>query len=172
MNLLVEDLLVLSKFDEEQPLDITGVRVDEMVRDVVALALAAHPDRQIRVDAPAQIDVAADRLRLHQALAALVDNAVRHTPDDSPIEVAAVGDGDVVRLSVIDAGPGLTADEAAAAFDRFTRGDQSRARSTGGSGLGLAIARAIVQAHGGEIHVTATPGDGATFTITIPRRPG
>ena len=91
MNLLVEDLLVLAKFDEEQPLDMTTVRLDEMVHDVAALARAAHPNRVIDVDAPGPLEVGADRLRLHQALAAVVDNAVRHTPDDSSIRVAATG---------------------------------------------------------------------------------
>ena len=80
MNLLVEDLLVLAKFDEEQPLDIAPVRIDEVARDVVALALAGHPDRRIEVDAPDDIEVDADPLRLHQALAALVDNASATRP--------------------------------------------------------------------------------------------
>ena len=168
MNLLVEDLLVLAKFDEEQPLDIVTVRIDEIVRDVVALALAGHPDRQISVEESGEIEVRADRLRLHQALAALVDNAVRHTPDEAAIRVAAGRADGHVELSVTDAGPGLTADEAAGVFDRFSRGDRSRARQTGGSGLGLSIAQAIVHAHGGEISASATPGDGATFTIVLP----
>jgi two-component system OmpR family sensor kinase len=171
MNLLVEDLLVLAKFDEEQPLDISTVRLDEMVRDVAALALAGHPGRHIDVDAADEISVDADRLRLHQALVALVDNAIRHTPDDTAIRVAAAITADGVELSVTDTGPGLTVDEAAAVFDRFSRGDRSRARRTGGSGLGLSIAQAIVQAHGGEISVAATPGDGATFTIALPAEP-
>ncbi len=171
MNLLVEDLLVLAKFDEEQPLDIATVRLDEIARDVVALALAGHPDRQIGVDAPDEIEADADRLRLHQALAALVDNAIRHTPDDAAIRVAAARTPEHVELSVTDTGPGLTADEAVGVFDRFSRGDRSRARKTGGSGLGLSIAQAIVQAHGGEISVTAAPGDGATFTILLPHEP-
>lgn len=170
MNLLVEDLLVLAKFDEEQPLDIASVRVDDMARDVVALALAGHPDREILVDAPDEIEVAADRLRLHQALAVLVDNAARHTPDDATIRVTAARTPSHVELAVSDAGPGLTPEEAAVVFDRFSRGDRSRARRTGGSGLGLSIAQAIVHAHGGEIDVTSAPGEGATFTIRLPQR--
>jgi two-component system OmpR family sensor kinase len=171
MNLLVEDLLVLAKFDEEQPLDITTVRVDTLAHDVAAVTLAAHPDRLIAVEASDEIEVSADRLRLHQALAALVDNAVRHTPDDSPIEITAARTDGWVELLVRDSGPGLSDDDATAVFDRFSRGDQSRARKTGGSGLGLSIAQAIVHAHGGEISVTATPGHGATFTIALPTTP-
>ncbi len=87
MNLLVEDLLVLAKFDEEQPIDISTFRVDEMVRDVAALAFAGHPDRHIEVVGDDAIEAAADRLRLHQAVAVLVDNAVRHTPDAAALRV-------------------------------------------------------------------------------------
>ncbi|MGB3735159.1 MAG: HAMP domain-containing sensor histidine kinase [Ilumatobacter sp.] len=168
MNLLVEDLLVLAKFDEEQSLDFSVVRVDEVAHDVAALALAAHPERRIIVQAGEPIEATADRLRLHQALAALVDNAIQHTPADSPIGIEVASSGDEVAVSVIDSGPGLTGDEAAAVFDRFSRGDRSRARRTGGSGLGLSIAQTIVRAHDGDISVAATPGDGATFVICIP----
>lgn len=168
MNLLVDDLLVLAKFDEEQPLDMATVEVDGLARDVVALALAAHPERDITVDAPSTVEASADRLRLHQALAALVDNAVRHTPPDASICVNVTRSDGSVRLAVVDHGPGLSDDEMSAVFDRFTRGDASRARRTGGSGLGLSIARTIVRAHGGDITASATPGTGATFTIEIP----
>lgn len=168
MNLLVEDLLVLAKFDEEQPLDISRVRVDEVAGDVVALALAGNPGRQISIDAPDAVEADADRLRLHQAFAALVDNAIRHTPDETAIRVITTRTSEHVEVAVGDDGPGLTAEEAATVFDRFTRGDRSRARKTGGSGLGLSITQAIVHAHGGEISVTATPDEGATFTVTLP----
>ncbi len=176
MNLLVEDLLLLAKFDEEQPLEVTTVNLGGMMRDVAALALAGHPDRRITVDtgddsaddSVDEIEVQADQLRLHQAVAALVDNAIRHTPDDAPIRLTAARTSDYVEIDVIDRGPGLTADEAATVFDRFSRGDRSRARKSGGSGLGLSITKAIVDAHGGQITVSATPGEGATFSIKLP----
>ncbi|MEZ5246073.1 MAG: HAMP domain-containing sensor histidine kinase [Acidimicrobiales bacterium] len=168
MHLLVEDLLVLSTSDEERPLDISAFRLDEMIVDVVALALGGQPDRHIEADVSEAREIEADRLRLHQAIAVLVDNALRHTPDDAAVRVAARSTGRRVEISVTDDGPGLTPEEAATAFDRFSRGDPSRTRRTGGAGLGLSIARAIVQAHGGEILVSTTPGAGATFTIVLP----
>ena len=171
MNLLVEDLLVLAKFDEEQALDFSTARLDRIAEDVAALALAAHPDRQIAVRADEPIEATVDRLRLHQALAAVVDNAIKHTPPDSTIGIEITGSGDDVSLSVVDSGTGLTSDESAVVFDRFSRGDRSRARRTGGSGLGLSIAQTIVRAHGGDISVAPTPGEGATFVIRLPKSP-
>ncbi len=168
MSRLAEDLLVLAKFDEAQALEWSAVRVDTVADDVVALVRAAHPGRAITADAPDPVVVDADRFRLHQALTAVVDNAVKHTPPDSSVIVTARRHHDRVTLAVIDDGPGLTDAEAAAVFDRFTRGETSRSRAAGGSGLGLSIARSIVDAHGGEIGVTATPGEGATFTIDLP----
>lgn len=168
MGLLVEDLLVLAKLDEEQPLDIGEMRLDHMLQDVVALALAAHPDRRIDLTVPSDLVIEADRLRLHQAVVVLVDNAIRHTPSDTDIEVMAAAAEGHTEISVIDTGPGLSADEVAAVFDRFSRGDRSRARRSGGSGLGLSIAQAIVRAHGGDITLRSAPGDGATFTIELP----
>ena len=171
MNGLVEDLLLLAKFDEEAPIERSAIDLAVVVDDVVALALAAHPDRTIEVVGSGPIPVEADRFRLHQALTAVVDNAIQHTPAGSTVQVVARSDDEAASVSVIDDGPGLTEAEATAVFERFHRGDASRSRSTGGSGLGLSIARSIVAAHGGEIAATATPGEGATFTITLPAAP-
>lgn len=170
MSGLAEDLLTLAKFDEERPIERSTVRLDEVVADVVDLARAASPDREIRVDVPDELWAEADRFRIHQAITALVDNAAQHTPAGSAIDVSAVSAGTHVVVKVADEGPGLSEAEAAMVFDRFSRGDASRSRTSGGSGLGLSIAQAIARAHGGDVSVTATPGSGATFSIWLPAK--
>ena len=78
-------------------------------------------------------------------------------------------DGDDTVLEVCDAGPGMTDEQAARAFERFYRADSSRTSSTGGSGLGLAIVQSLVEAHGGSVSVDTAPGRGATFRVRLPR---
>jgi two-component system sensor histidine kinase BaeS len=111
-----------------------------------------------------QIEV--DPERMTQVLGNLISNALRHTPQGGEIVLAAGREAWAVQLSVRDTGEGIEAEELPYIFDRFYRSDKSRQQS-GESGLGLAIARSIVLAHGGEITVTSTPGEGTTFTITI-----
>jgi two-component system OmpR family sensor kinase len=112
--------------------------------------------------------VAGDEPRLRQVLANLLENARVHTPAGTPVEVALRRSGDEALIQVSDRGPGLSAEEAAHVFERFYRGDPSRSRSSGGTGLGLSIASAVIEAHGGRIEASSTPGEGATFTITLP----
>jgi signal transduction histidine kinase len=76
-----------------------------------------------------------------------------------------------VALSVSDTGPGIAPEDLPRVFDRFYRGDRSRQQTQGESGLGLAIAKSLVEAHGGSIRVESTPGQGATFTVTLPPAP-
>ncbi|MGH9295341.1 MAG: ATP-binding protein, partial [Acidimicrobiales bacterium] len=99
----------------------------------------------------------------------LLNNALAHTPALTPIEVAArAGPGNVVRLAVIDHGPGIAEGDRPHVFERFWRADRSRLRRGGGSGLGLSIVAAIVSAHHGRVWVEATPGGGATFVVELP----
>jgi two-component system OmpR family sensor kinase len=98
----------------------------------------------------------------------LVGNAVTHTPAGTPVRIGVGTVGAEAVLVIEDSGPGLSAEEAARAFDRFYRADTSRARTTGGAGLGLAIVRSIVAAHGGRVEIRSTPGRGAAFQILLP----
>lgn len=168
MNLLVEELLLLTKLDEQQPLDFTLVDLSLLLNDVAASAKAAHPDRTIEVavivDTARQ--VRADPLRLQQAVASLVDNAITHT--DAGIMLDAETTATTISLTVSDDGPGLAPELAAHVFDRFYRGDPSRSRISGGSGLGLSIAKSIVEAHDGTITLDSSMGNGTTFSIQLP----
>ncbi|MER3390670.1 MAG: HAMP domain-containing sensor histidine kinase [Microcella sp.] len=111
--------------------------------------------------------------KLRQVITNLIGNAVRFTPDGSPLEIA-VGVDPILRLgtiAVVDHGEGIPPQLKEKIFQRFFRADSSRARDTGGSGLGLAIAASIVGHHHGRIEVVDTPGGGATFRVTLPLLP-
>ncbi|MDP3208325.1 MAG: HAMP domain-containing sensor histidine kinase, partial [Rhodoglobus sp.] len=126
---------------------------------------------------PAPLDgravVLAEENKVRQVLTNLMGNALRFTPDSSPIEIGVGVDRrrGVAVLSVIDHGEGIPKQIREKIFQRFWRADSSRARDTGGSGLGLAIVAAIVDAHRGTVTVMETPGGGATFRVELPLLP-
>lgn len=170
MSSLVESLLQLARLDEEQPLVVTTVAIDELVNDVVAGAIAAHPGRSVEAVLPKHVEpVEIDRLKISQLVAALVDNALVHAPDASVVVEVQVDAGEL-QVAVVDDGLGLSIEEVDRVFDRFYRSDASRVRTTGGSGLGLGIAKAIAEAHEGELSVQSSPGNGCRFILRVPRR--
>jgi two-component system OmpR family sensor kinase len=172
MGVLVDDLLLLARLDQERPLAVEPVDVGNVVRDAVEAAQAVAPDRKIELVDTLHPTVLGDEPRLRQVVSNLLDNSLRHTPRGSPVEVALARtsrDGrDWAELEVRDHGPGLAPDQASRVFERFYRTDAARTRATGGSGLGLSIVAAIVTAHGGWPEVDRTPGNGATFRVVLP----
>ena len=119
------------------------------------------------VDVPADLVVTADRDRLRQALANLVDNAIKYSPRGGRVDMQAAADGNDVEIRVRDTGPGISEPDLPRIFDRLYRGDQSRA--TRGLGLGLSLVRAYIEAQGGAIRVESTPAKGSTFIVHLPR---
>ena len=100
-------------------------------------------------------------------IANLLDNALKYTPAAGRVAISLIEDGSQVKLSITDTGVGISAHELSRIFERFYRCDRSRAQ--GGNGLGLSLALAIVRAHGGDISVTSTLGQGSTFTVVLTR---
>jgi two-component system, OmpR family, sensor kinase len=182
MGLLVEDLLLLARLDQQRPLARQPVDLLSLAADAVHDARMLAPARTIElsVQPGAAFLVVGDEPRLRQVIGNLMSNALTHTPDGSPIEVL-IGSGTLdprkpdspraVTLDVTDHGPGMTPEQAHRVFERFYRSDQARTRATGGSGLGLAIVRALVAAHGGIASVRTSPEQGATFRIALPLAP-
>jgi two-component system OmpR family sensor kinase len=171
MGLLVDDLLLLARLDQQRPLRLEPVDLLPIAADALHNAQAVQRERnislQILPDSEAPV-VSGDEARLRQVLGNLISNALHHTPIDAPI-VVSVGtrDGEAI-LEVSDSGPGLSDEQKARVFERFYRADSARTRSTGGSGLGLSIVAALVAAHHGKVTVTNTHPQGATFTVHLP----
>src|SRR5271166_2358319 len=182
MGLLVEDLLLLARLDQQRPLARQPVDLLVLAADAVHDARLLAPARTIdlSVQPGAAFLVVGDEARLRQVIGNLMSNALTHTPDGTPVEVS-VSSGTLdprvpdsaraVTLDVTDHGPGMAPEQARRVFERFYRADQARTRTTGGSGLGLAIVSALVTAHGGVASVRTAPGQGATFRIALPLDP-
>ena len=176
MGLLVDDLLLLARLDQQRPLERRPVDLLALATDAVHDARAVDPDRpiELRLSGTPPRAVLGDAARLRQVVANLVTNALHHTPEGTPVTVAVSSEPDHAVLSVTDRGPGLAPAEAGRVFERFYRADASRTRSggtqaaAGGTGLGLSIVAALVAAHGGQVDVDSEPGRGATFRVRLP----
>jgi two-component system OmpR family sensor kinase len=168
---LADDLLVLARAaDGRLPVRREAVDVRDLLERTRARFAdrAAEQARAIAIDAPDRLDMPLDSLRARQALANLVDNALRHGAGD--VRLTARRDRDAVEIDVHDDGPGFSPDLAARAFERFAAGDDGR--TAGGTGLGLAIVRAIAEAHAGSATIVATPPPGATVRLRMPAHAG
>jgi two-component system, OmpR family, sensor kinase len=178
MGLLVEDLLTLARLDQQRPLNLAPVDLLTLAADAVQDARMVAPGRPIDLNvAPgAAFLVDGDEPRLRQVIGNLLNNALTHTPPDTPVRVK-VSSGELdhgtpaVVLDVEDDGPGMPADQAQRVFERFYRADQARNRASGGTGLGLAIVSGLVEAHGGTVSVRTAPGAGADFQVRLPLSP-
>ena len=169
---LVEDLHTLSLADAgELPLQCRPIEPIQILAHVAETY--GHTAEQAGVSlvtrAPDSLpEVTVDYERMSRALGNLVSNALRYTPPGGTISLSASVTADQLTLSVADTGSGIASEHLPNIFERFYRADASRQQETGGSGLGLAIVRSIVEAHGGTISVTSEPGQGTTFTVSLP----
>ena len=166
---LVADLLDLSRVDAGlSRLDLAPLEVGSLLDEVVAEARLGDRPVGFRVEVdPPDLVIEADRARLHQLLANLLDNAGRHSPPAGTVHVRAYRAADGTVLEVADQGPGIPPEERQAAFERFTTGSN---RDDGGTGLGLAIARWVTDLHGGTIEVVDS-ATGAMVRARIPHQP-
>jgi signal transduction histidine kinase len=167
---MVDDLLDLSRI-ESGKVEIYPLPTE--ARLLVAGALEEHrPDADVKgvrlgmTALPPPVSVLADHERIGHVFSNLIGNAVRHTPRGGGIELGAASLNGVVRFTVSDTGPGIPKEYLARIFEKFF---QVPGPGPKGTGLGLYIAKEIVRAHGGEIGVDSTPGQGSTFWFTLPR---
>jgi len=172
MQDLVGDLLTLAQLEgsprpaPDRWLDLTAL-LRRALADATALSAGRH---SLVVTGEESFEVAASETELYSAVANLLNNAVRYTPDGGHVALAWRGrDDGGLDLTVTDSGPGVAREHLPRLTERFYRVDGSRSRDTGGTGLGLSIVKHVIQRHGGEIDIQSELGRGATFKLVLPR---
>ncbi|MET7640956.1 ATP-binding protein [Streptomyces sp. NPDC005438] len=180
MTVLVEDLLSLARLDNGRPQEYSEVDLSVMLSDGVNDARAASPGHRWRLQMPAEpVCVWGERSGLHQVFGNLLANARVHTPEGTTVTTRILrpdpdSEPDRVRVEIEDDGPGVPPEALPHIFERFVRGDPSRARSQGqsqgGTGLGLALVKAVVEGHQGRVEVRSAPGR-TVFTVDLPVTP-
>jgi len=172
LNRLVGNLLDMSRIEGGalKP-EKEWYPVDELIHDVLDHMQPVLQGRTVQTHLPDDLPpVELDYLQMDQVLTNLIENAVRYTPPESPIEVSAQIDGEQMVISISDRGPGIPQADKERIFDKFYRvlGTQRNAATIPGSGLGLAVSKGLVEAHGGHIWVEDRPGGGSIFRFTLP----
>jgi hypothetical protein len=166
---LAEDLLLLARADNQQPiLRPAPVRLHELLTTAARRGRARDHRPPVEIECPDDLCATVDPDRLGQAVDNLLDNAIGHSPPGTPVRLRATRDEAAMLIEVDDSGPGLPTEILPRVFERFQRADQDRSRATGGTGLGLSIVRAIAQAHGGSAHIANRAEGGARATLRLP----
>ncbi len=175
LSRLVQQIIELSRLQGDDPLDEpVAVEADK----VIARAVDEHAtDAQARGIELVQhgthgLVLLGNREQVAVAVSNLVANAVAYSPEGSSVVVSANRRDAAVDISVTDRGIGIPAEELDRIFERFYRVDPARHRSTGGTGLGLSVVKHVAASHGGEVRVWSVEGQGSTFTLTLPGKPG
>jgi signal transduction histidine kinase len=169
MRGLIDKLIALARLENPQRREPEPVEVGALAQRVVDALQILQSTPRVSLRAERGLVVRGDEHELHEALANLVENALKYAPQ-SAVEIEAHAEGDRVVLEVSDRGPGLSPEDRQHIFDRFYRG--ANRGETEGFGLGLAIVKRAVERAGGEVSVESSEGSGSRFTIRLPRQPG
>ncbi len=173
LNRLVQQIIELSRLQGDEPLEQPApVEVDEIIARAIDACSIDATAKQISVvdNGERGLEVLGSEDQIAVAVGNLVANAVTYSPDGSNVVVAARPADSMVEITVTDQGIGIPAAELDRIFERFYRVDPARHRSTGGTGLGLSIVKHVAASHGGEVRVWSSPGQGSSFTLTLPRK--
>jgi signal transduction histidine kinase len=167
MRRLVADLLLLARADAGRRAPTRQLDLASVAAEAASEAGALSSDHPLSLDLPGPVTVEGAGDDLHRLVANLVENALVHTPPGTPVTVSVRRDGDLAKLEVADRGPGVPDAMRRRVFERFARGGGDSAPA-GSSGLGLAIVRAVADAHGGQVELCDSQGQGARFLVTLP----
>jgi two-component system sensor histidine kinase SenX3 len=169
---IVNDLLDLSRIEFGRSTEWERIEMTGVIKEVVALAQDSARRHKVELVTSGNFaaEVFGDRSQLVSAFSNLVENAIKYSDEDRLVKIIGdVRDTDLT-IVIVDQGLGIAPKDHERIFERFYRVDRARSRSTGGTGLGLSIVRHVVDNHGGKIELKSNEGEGATFTVVLPRQ--
>jgi two-component system sensor histidine kinase SenX3 len=168
---IVNDLLDLSRIEFGRSTEWERIEMNGVIKEVVALSQdnARRHKVELVTSGNFAADVFGDRSQLVSAFSNLVENAVKYSDEDRLVKIIGNVRVDDLTVAIVDQGLGIAPKDHERIFERFYRVDRARSRSTGGTGLGLSIVRHVVDNHGGKIELKSNEGEGATFTVVLPR---
>lgn len=168
---LVDDLLQVSRIESKRVrVEWTEVPLERLVSELIVQFHSKWGSRRILLDFDPMLPAArVDRAKLDEILINLIDNAIKYSPESTPVRVSAKIVGEEIEVSIADRGFGIAADDVGQLFQKFQRITTNETREIAGTGLGLYIVKGLVEAHGGRVNVVTAPGAGSTFSFTVPR---
>ena len=168
---IVNDLLDLSRIEFGRSTEWERIELNGVIKEVVALSQdnARRHKVELVTSGNFAAEVFGDRSQLVSAFSNLVENAVKYSDEDRLVKIIGDVRVDDLTVAIVDQGLGIAPKDHERIFERFYRVDRARSRSTGGTGLGLSIVRHVVDNHGGKIELKSNEGEGATFTVVLPR---
>ncbi|CAB4896735.1 unannotated protein [freshwater metagenome] len=169
---IVNDLLDLSRIEFGRSTEWERIEMNGVIKEVVALSQDSARRHKVELVTSGNFaaEVFGDRSQLVSAFSNLVENAIKYSDEDRLVKIIGdVRDTDLT-IAIVDQGLGIAPKDHERIFERFYRVDRARSRSTGGTGLGLSIVRHVVDNHGGKIELKSNEGEGATFTVVLPRQ--
>ena len=169
---IVNDLLDLSRIEFGRSTEWERIEMNGVIKEVVALSQDSARRHKVELATSGNFaaEVFGDRTQLISAFSNLVENAIKYSDENRLVKIIGDVRVDDLTIAVIDQGLGIAPKDHERIFERFYRVDRARSRSTGGTGLGLSIVRHVVDSHGGKIEVKSNEGEGATFTVVLPRQ--
>lgn len=169
LKTLANQMLVLQNGSRHDPIaTIAPIRVADVISSVIRNYRVLYPHYNFHVHLMPDIEIRVLRDHLEQMLIIVLDNAVRYSGEDQPIEIHARKVEDQVSIQVVDHGSGIPEEDLPFIFDRFYRVDKSRSRKLGGNGLGLSIAKELAEAYSGSVQISSREGQGTVVTYTFP----
>ncbi len=174
LGTIIDDLLSLSRIEQEAEagtVELEETQLESILLGALQICEVIASERQIEIQliCSDRINVRANGALLEEAVANLMDNAIKYSDPGSPVTIEASQSEDEVVIHVRDKGSGIEEEHLSRIFERFYRVDKARSRKLGGTGLGLSIVKHIAQAHGGSAAVESIPGQGSVFSIHLPR---